>query len=90
MITNAAYAMDRLVPNEILAMADRAHIETDLERWLQQIEAERSQLAKAVLAVRPGDIECCRSASLAYTDPQRLQTAGHSELYGLMPRNSTA
>jgi len=72
MITNAAYALDRSVPNETLAMADRiwfgserpfqaareafAHIETDLERWEQQIEAERSQLAQAVLGVRPGDI----------------------------------
>ncbi|WP_234187067.1 hypothetical protein [Shinella sp. NM-101] len=72
MITNAAYAMDRSVPDEVLAMADRiwfgaerpfraardafAHIETDLERWEQQIEAERSQLAQAVLGVRPGDI----------------------------------
>jgi hypothetical protein len=72
MLTNAAYALDRSVPNETLAMADRiwfgserpfraareafAHIETDLERWEQQIEAERSQLAQAVLGVRPGDI----------------------------------
>ncbi|MGO4352592.1 hypothetical protein AB4Z25_11725 [Rhizobium sp. RAF36] len=72
MITNAAYALDRSVPNEILAMADRiwfgddrpfqaareafAHIETDLERWEQEIEAERSHLAQAVLGVRPGDI----------------------------------
>jgi len=72
MITNAAYAMDRSVPNEILAMADRiwfgadrpfqaareafAHIETDLERWEQQLEAERSLLAQAVLGVRRGDI----------------------------------
>jgi hypothetical protein len=72
MITNAAYAMDRSVPNEMLAMADRiwfgverpfqaareafAHIETDLERWEQQLETERSRLAQAVLGVRPGDI----------------------------------
>jgi len=72
MITNAAYALDRSVPNDTLAMADRiwfgserpfqaareafAHIETDLERWEQQIEAERSRLAQAVLGVRPGDI----------------------------------
>lgn len=72
MITNAAYALDRSVPKETLAMADRiwfgaerpfqvareafAHIETDLERWEQQIEVERSQLAQAVLGVRPGDI----------------------------------
>ncbi|TCV47239.1 hypothetical protein EDB97_11540 [Agrobacterium tumefaciens] len=72
MFTNAACALDRSVPNENLAMADRirfgperpfqaareafAHIETDLERWEQQIEAERSQLAQAVLGVRPGDI----------------------------------
>ncbi|WP_075289175.1 hypothetical protein [Pararhizobium arenae] len=72
MITNAAYALDRSVPNDMLAMADRiwfgadrpfqaareafAHIETDLERWEQQLETERSQLAQAVLGVRPGDI----------------------------------
>lgn len=72
MITNAAYALDRSVPNETLAMAERiwfgadrpfraareafAQIETDLERWEQQIEAERSQLAQAVLGTRPGDI----------------------------------
>ncbi|KAB1109273.1 hypothetical protein F4V89_27930 [Neorhizobium galegae] len=72
MITNAAYAMDRSVPNDMLAMADRiwfgadrpfqaareafAHIETDLERWEQRLETERSQLAQAVLRVRPGDI----------------------------------
>jgi hypothetical protein len=72
MLTNAAYALDRSVPNETLAMADRIWfgserpfraareafvlIESDLERWEQQIEAERSQLAQAVLGVRPGDI----------------------------------
>lgn len=72
MITNAAYAMDRSVPIEVLTIADRiwfgadrpfqaareafVHVETDLERWEQQIEAERSQLARAVLGVRPGDI----------------------------------
>ncbi|MDX0203849.1 hypothetical protein GOB99_30475 [Sinorhizobium meliloti] len=72
MISNAAYAMDRSVPNDMLVMADRiwfgadrpfqaareafAHIETDLERWEQQLETERSQLAQAVLGVRPGDI----------------------------------
>lgn len=72
MLTRAAYAFERSVPDETLAMADRiwfgaerpfraareafAHIETDLERWEQQIEAERSQLAQAVLGVRPGDI----------------------------------
>jgi hypothetical protein len=72
MLTHAAYALDRSVPNETLAMADRIwfgserpfraareaffHIESDLERWEQQIEAERSQLAQAVLGIRPGDI----------------------------------
>lgn len=72
MITNAAYALDRSVPSETLAMAERIwfgadrpfraareafdHIETDLERWEQQIESERSQLAQAVLGVKPGDI----------------------------------
>ena len=72
LITNAAYAMDRSVPNDMLAVADRiwfgadrpfqaareafAHIETNLERWEQRLETERSQLAQAVLGVRPGDI----------------------------------
>ncbi|MGR6467411.1 hypothetical protein [Rhizobium sp. PAMB 3182] len=72
MLTHAAYALDRSVPDETLAMADRiwfgserpfraareafVHIESDLERWEQQIEAERSQLAQAVLGIRPGDI----------------------------------
>ena len=72
MLTHAAYALDRSVPDETLAMADRIwfgserpfraareaffHIESDLERWEQQIEAERSQLAQAVLGIRPGDI----------------------------------
>lgn len=55
MITNAAYAMDRSVPNDVLAMADRIwfgakrpfqaareaflQIEEDLEQWEQQLEA---------------------------------------------------
>ncbi|MCD7109648.1 hypothetical protein LRX75_11380 [Rhizobium sp. DKSPLA3] len=71
MMVKAAYAMDRSIPNDILAMADRiwfgterpfqaareafAHIETDLEHWEQQLEAERSQLAQAVLGVTIGD-----------------------------------
>ncbi|MGZ2454823.1 hypothetical protein ACVIRO_007640 [Rhizobium ruizarguesonis] len=60
MITSAAYAMDRSVPNDVLAMADRIwfgadrpfqaareafpHIEDDLERWEQELEAERSHI----------------------------------------------
>lgn len=72
MLTRAAYSMDRAVPSDILAMADRiwfgtnrpfqaareafVHIENDLERWEQQLESERSHLAQAVLGIRPGDI----------------------------------
>ncbi|WP_425985232.1 hypothetical protein [Ensifer sp. R-19] len=101
MITNAAYAMDRSVPNEILAMADRiwfgadrpfqaareafAHIQTDLERWEQEIEAERSQLAQAVLGVKLGDIVAAQqngalvrvsaeSVSLSSTDERVMFT----------------
>jgi len=71
MITNAAYAMDRSVPNDVLAMADRIwfgekrpfqaareaflQIEEDLEQWEQQLEAERSNLARSILGVQPGD-----------------------------------
>ncbi|MBB3319938.1 hypothetical protein FHT77_005856 [Rhizobium sp. BK181] len=33
-----------------------APIETDLERWEQQLETERCQLAQAVLGVKLGDI----------------------------------
>jgi hypothetical protein len=69
MITSAAYAMDRSVPNDVLAMADRiwfgadrpfqaareafVHIEDDLERWDQELEAERSHIAQSILGVRP-------------------------------------
>ena len=71
MITNAAYAMDRTVPNDVLAMADRIwfgkrrpfqaareaflQIEEDLEQWEQQLQAERSNLARTILGVQPGD-----------------------------------
>ena len=72
MITSAAYAMDRSVPNDVLAMADRiwfgadrpfqaareafARIEDDLELWDQELEAERSHIAQSILGVRPDDI----------------------------------
>lgn len=72
MVTSAAYAMEKSVPNDVLAMADRIwfgtkrplqgareafmHIEDDLERWEQELEAERSLLAQSILGVRPGDI----------------------------------
>lgn len=41
-----------------------AHIETDLERWEQQIETERSQLAEAVLGVRPADIVAAQQSGV--------------------------
>lgn len=71
-VASAAYAMDRSVPNDVLAMADRiwfgadrpfqaareafVHIEGDLERWDRELEAERSHIAQSILGVRPGDI----------------------------------
>ena len=48
--------MTRLADRFQAAREAFAHIESDLERWEQQIEAERSHLAQAVLGVRPGDI----------------------------------
>lgn len=72
MISSAAYSMEREVPNDILAMADRIwfgekrpfraareafrHIEHELERWETEFEAERSALAQSILGIAPGDI----------------------------------
>ncbi|MDK1389974.1 hypothetical protein QN224_32130 [Sinorhizobium sp. 8-89] len=72
MMLNAAYAIEREVPNEMLAIADRLWfgemrpfsaareawrlIEGELERWEGELEIERSMLAQAVLGIEPGDI----------------------------------
>jgi hypothetical protein len=68
MMSNAAYAMQREVPGEILSIVDRLwfgeqrpfqaardafrHVETELERWEIELEAERSALARSMLESR--------------------------------------
>ncbi|WP_245510068.1 hypothetical protein [Rhizobium leguminosarum] len=72
MMCNAAYAMQKEVPGEILLVVDRLwfgeerpfqaardafrHVETELERWDSELEAERSALARSILGIAPGDI----------------------------------
>lgn len=72
MMLNAAYAIEREVPSETLAIADRLwfgekrpfssareawrHIEEELERWEGELESERSMLAQAILGIEAGDI----------------------------------
>ncbi|WP_245497119.1 hypothetical protein [Rhizobium ruizarguesonis] len=72
MMSNAAYAMQKEVPGEILSVVDRLwfgeerafqaardafrHVETELERWDSELEAERSALARSILGILPGDI----------------------------------
>ncbi len=72
MMSTAAYAMQREVPGEILSVVDRQwfgeerpfqaargafrHVETELERWDTELEAERSALARSILGIVPGDI----------------------------------
>ncbi|MEY9582710.1 hypothetical protein [Sinorhizobium fredii] len=72
MMLNAAYAIEREVPNEMLAIADRLwfgemrpfsaareawrQIEGELERWEGELESERSMLAQAILGIEAGDI----------------------------------
>ncbi|MES0057285.1 hypothetical protein NKJ66_27285 [Mesorhizobium sp. M0078] len=72
MVSSAAYEMEREVPGEILAVADRIwfgkkrpfqtareawrHLEDELERWEKELEAERSDLARSILGIGPGDI----------------------------------
>ena len=72
MMSKAAYAIEREVPDETLALADRIwfgkqspllvareawrHLEDELERWETELEAERSALAHSVLGIEVGDI----------------------------------
>lgn len=72
MMSTAAYAMQKEVPGEFLSVVDRLwfgdqrpfqaardafrHVETELERWETEIEAERSALARSILGIVPGDI----------------------------------
>ncbi|WP_287286380.1 hypothetical protein [Mesorhizobium sp.] len=77
MMSRAAYEMEREVPGEILAVADRIwfgekkpiqtareawrHLEDELERWEKELEAERSDLARSILGIGPGDIVTSQS-----------------------------
>ncbi len=79
MMSHAAYTMEREVPGETLALADRIlfgnkrpfqaareawrHLEDELERWEVELEAERSALARSILEIGPGDIVTSQSRS---------------------------
>ncbi|MBZ9974211.1 MULTISPECIES: hypothetical protein [unclassified Mesorhizobium] len=72
MLSGAARAMERNVPNDTLALADRiwfgverpfrsardawSRIEEELEQWETELEAERSAVAKSILGIDIGDI----------------------------------
>ncbi|WP_353646276.1 hypothetical protein [Mesorhizobium sp. WSM2239] len=72
MMINTAYAIEREVPSETLAIADRLwfgakrpfssareawrQIEEELERWERELEGERTLLAQAILGIEVGDI----------------------------------
>jgi len=72
MLSNAAHAMERNVPNDTLALADRiwfgaerpfrsardawARIEEELDQWETELEVERSAVAKSILRIDVGDI----------------------------------
>ena len=72
MLSRAAYAMEREVPDETLTLADRIwfgkerpfrsareawrRIEQELDLWETELEAERSALAQSILGIDIGDI----------------------------------
>lgn len=72
MLSDAAYAIEREVPDERLAVADRIwfgnerpfrstreawrRLEDELERWETELGAERSALAQSILGIEVGDI----------------------------------
>ncbi len=71
-LSNAARAMERNVPNDALALADRiwfgterpfqsarhawTRIEEELERWETELDVERSTVASSILGIDVGDI----------------------------------
>lgn len=77
MLTQAAYSIEREVPDERLALADRIwfgderpfwatreawkRLEDELERWERELEAERSALAQSILGIEIGDIVTAES-----------------------------
>jgi hypothetical protein len=72
MLSSAARMMERNVPNDTLALADRiwfgaerpfqsardawTRIEEELDQWETELEAERSAMARSILGVDIGDI----------------------------------
>lgn len=78
MLVQATYDMDRTIPDEKLAIAERIwfggerpflsarqawkRLEDELERWELQLEAERSALAQSILGIEIGDIVTAGSA----------------------------
>lgn len=72
MMSDAAYEMERNVPDQTLALADRIwfgqdrpfraarnaweHLQNELERWESELEAERCALAQSILGIGVGDI----------------------------------
>lgn len=72
MMAHAAYGMERKVPDQTLALADRiwfgqespfraarnawGNLQDELERWESELEAERSALARSILGIEVGDI----------------------------------
>ncbi|MGV0819930.1 hypothetical protein [Martelella sp. AMO21009] len=72
MMSDAAYGMERKVPDQTLALADRIwfgqespfraareaweHLQDELERWEEELGAERSALAQSILGIEVGDI----------------------------------
>lgn len=72
MLTSSGYEMERAVPDERLAVADRLwsgeqgpflaarrawqSLEQEIERWEMALEAERSELCREILNIEIGDI----------------------------------
>ncbi len=72
MMSHSACGMERKVPDQTLALADRIwfgqdspfraahdaweHLQDELERWKSELEAERSALAQSILGIEIGDI----------------------------------
>lgn len=72
LVSNATCPIQNEVPPEVLSIVERLwfgqerpfkaarealrHVETELERWEKELEAERSSLAQSILGIVPGDI----------------------------------
>ncbi len=72
MLTSSTYAIEREIPAETLALADRiwfgderpfqtarqcwTRLQDELSRWETQLDAERCSLAQVILGIEPGDM----------------------------------